>query len=116
MLDELITSTPYPTDYFNQIFANIRAVKNLFQERYELDHKINTTDTALTDGHNRLTFKTITINMYADQTPYPMNWTTGVAEIPYQAGILFCKTVGTSVKLCYAVKDKNNALKEIIIR
>lgn len=71
MLSEYKISTPYPTDYFSQVFANIRLIKQLFEEIYTLDHHLNETDTALTDGHDKLTMKGITVNTLADKMNLP---------------------------------------------
>ncbi len=116
MQSEYKLSTPYPTDYFSQIFANLRLVKEMFEERYTLDHHLNETDTALTDGHDKLTMKGITVNTLADKMPYPMNPTTGIAELPANGAILFCKVVNGNCKLIYAAKDNTNTLKEITLR
>ena len=116
MLSEYKISTPYPTDYFSQVFANIRLIKILFDERYTLDHHLNDSDKLLSDGHNRLTMKGITVDMYSEKMPYPMNPTTGVAQLPSSGVILFCKQINGNCKLIYTFKDKTNTLKEIILR
>ncbi|GEM_PF-2802144 len=112
MLSEYKISTPYPTDYFSQVFANLRFTKEMFEERYTLDHHLNETDTALTDGHDKLTMKGITINTLVDKMPYPINPETGVAELPANGVILFCKLVNGKCQLTYAAKDNTNAFKE----
>ena len=109
-------STPFPTDYFSQIFANLRLIKTLFEERYTLDHYLNDEDLNPTDGHNKVTMKGITVNMLEDRMPYPLNPETGTAQLPANAGIVFNKIVEGNSKLCFATKDKNGTLTEIILR
>ena len=116
MLSAFITTSPTPADYFKNIFSNLRQVKALFEERYILDHYLNTTDTANTDGHNKLTIKAITVDMFTDKMPYPMNWTTGESELPSNTGILFVKNVSGAQRLCFATKNSSGTLTEIIIR
>lgn len=116
MHSEYLTSTPRPTDYFSQIYANLRLIKQLFEERYILDHHMNMDDDTDSDGHDKITIQGITVDMYADSRPYPMNWITGIAQLPESGTILFCKKVGNNNKLCYACKDINGNLKEIILR
>ena len=117
MLSAFITTSPTPADYFKNIFSNLRQIKTLFEERYILDHYLNETDTADTDGHNKLTMKSITVNMFTDKMPYPMNWTTGEAEIPDDTGILFVKNVSGRQRLCYAnMNSAGTVLRETIIR
>lgn len=116
MFDEYKTTTPYPTDYLSQIFSNIRQIKNLFEERYTLDHHLNGSDKSLSDGHNKLTMKAITVDMYIDKSPYPINPATGIAQLPDNGAILFCKLVNGSHKLAYSVKDNTGTVKEIILR
>jgi len=114
MLNEYKTSTPLPTDYFSQVFANIRLIRTLFEERYILDHSLNKTDVNPIDGHNWLTMKEITVDLLSDKMPYPMNHVTGLAELPAEAIILFFKNVNGTHKLCYANKI-NGVLRETII-
>jgi hypothetical protein len=114
MLNEYKTSTPLPTDYFSQVFANIRLIRTLFEERYILDHSLNKTDLNPSDGHNKLTLKEITVDLYSDKMPYPMNQEKGLSELPSEATILFFKNVSGTHKLCYANKI-NGVLKETMI-
>jgi hypothetical protein len=116
MLTPYSTTTPRDTDYISAIYAELRLVKKLFEERYILDHRMNVDDTADTDAHNKLTMAGITVDMYEDQKPYVMNYGTMVAELPANGTILFVKKVGGANRLCYACKDKTNVLKEIILR
>ena len=115
MLSQFITTSPTPADYFKNIFSNLRQIKELFEERYILDHYLNETDTADTDGHNKLTMKAITVDMFTDKMPYPMNWETGEAELPDNTGILFVKNVSGAERLCFATKNSAGTLTENII-
>ncbi len=110
MLDQYITSTPAPTNQFSDIFAELRLLKTLFAERWELDHILSET-TAETDSHRKLTMKAITVDMLSDKMPYPMNWTTGEAEMPNGGTILFVKLVDGIPKLTFA-NLINNTLTE----
>ena len=116
MLSAFITTSPTPADYFKNIFSNLRQIKDLFEERYILDHYLNDTDTADTDGHNQLTMMSITVDMFTDKMPYPMNWNTGEAELPDDTGILFVKNVSGAEKLCFATHNSSGTLTENIIR
>ena len=116
MLNEYKLSTPFPTDYFSQIFANIRYIKARFAERYILDHHFNNTDTTISDGHDKVTMFAITKNTLADKEPYPLNPATGIAQLPANCGMLWIKNVSGSAKLCYSGNNLSNTLKEITLR
>jgi len=82
MLNMYDIGIPIPADFFKQIYAEIRKIKLLFQERFILDHDIN-------GDHNKLTLREIKVNLLQDKSPFPMNWDKGAAEIPKDGGILF---------------------------
>jgi len=116
MLTPYSTTTPRNIDFLSDIYTELRLIKQLFEERYILDHHMNMINTADTDAHNKVTMKGITVNMYADGEPYVMNYGTMVAQLPANGTILFIKKIANENRLCYACKDKTNTLREIIVR
>ena len=114
MFNSLNTSSPLPTEYASEIYANLRLIKSLFEERYSLDHYLNPTDTNPTDAHNKVTLKPIVPDLYKDKMPFPMNWEAGIAEMLNDTGIIITKKSTSSIKL-YFITKINNQVKEVEI-
>jgi hypothetical protein len=114
MLNEYLLSTPRPTDYFSQIFANLREIKSLFDERYTLDHEIPATISE--SYHNTATMCGLEVNTSIDNSPYRMNDLTGQAELPANCVVVFVRKDSDKLRLCYTGKNLNVDVFESVLR
>ncbi|PKL19569.1 MAG: hypothetical protein CVV49_00600 [Spirochaetae bacterium HGW-Spirochaetae-5] len=102
MLNEYNTSRPLPSDYFRDIYSNLRMAKLLFKERFILDHHFsNNIDTSLqtADGfHNVISMPEYSYINALNQTIYEPD---SMAD----SCILFCKKINGIVELCVRKND-----------
>ena len=116
MLTPYSITTPRNTEEISTFFAELRLIKELFEERYMLDHFMNVDDTDDIDGHNRLVMYGIEVDMYAEDQPYVMNYRTGITQLPENSSMIFMKKVDGLNRFCFSYLDDEETLNEIIVR
>jgi len=121
MFTEFNLNIPRKSDFFKNMFRVIRDTKNLFVERFTLDHQqgtgTTTTDPEIMGYHKLLTMKPIVVDTSptGDQMPYPLEPDTFVAKVPAGAGIIFTEMVSGTLRLRYST-EVGGVIKRSTIR
>ncbi len=89
MLNAFNLNIPLSSDFFKNIFGEIRSSKQSFKERFELDHDIDT------GRHKKITLPS----------------TGGSAQLPNNSAVLFFD--GTHLR--FSTKNQNNQISHEVI-
>jgi hypothetical protein len=111
MLNIWNPAIPRKTDWFYDVFKELRIVKGLFRERFELDHYSESaedpTDPTCDGFHKFITLKPIVPNLLPTFPPgdlYPVDWDNEVVKQPTDSGTIYMETVDGVPRLRYTTE------------
>lgn len=112
---------PRKANWFYDVFKELRTVKGLFRERFELDHYSESaedpTDPTCDGYHKYITLKPIVPNLLPTYPPgdlYPVDWVNEVVKQPTNSGTIYMETVDGTPRLRYTTEVSGEIIRSTL--